>query len=101
LRYQGAHVYGRNPQNIGVAFLGDYSANALNQAQVGSAKALIHALNDAYHIADNAHGGDYVYTHKDLALPVPGRARPVELVGARKQMDEIKSWSRETLPRRR
>ena len=93
LTYEGAHVHGQNPQNIGVAFLGNYSRDPLSDAQVNSAKALISSLNDAYDVAGEADGNPYVFTHKDLAPPSGIYARPVELVGAQQQIDAIKKWS--------
>jgi YD repeat-containing protein len=93
LAFEGAHVSGMNPQNIGIAFLGDYSSDPLTDAQVNSAESLIQALNDAYDVSGNADGEPYIYTHADLAPPDGIHARPVELVGAQQQTDAIKEWS--------
>jgi len=93
LTYEGAHVWGHNPANIGVAFLGDYSSNPLSDAQLNSAKVLVGVLNRTYHIGQNANGQPYIFSHKDLAPSSGEHARPVELVGANQQMDQIKAWS--------
>lgn len=98
LGYEGAHVYGQNPGNIGVAFIGDYSSQPLSDAQMYSAKALIHALNDAYGVYNEARGGQYVFTHRDLAPAMGPHARPTELLGAQRQMNAVKAWSIGTLP---
>lgn len=98
LAYQGAHVYGHNPGNVGVAFIGDYSSQPLSDAQVYAAKSLIHALNDAYGVYSRAGGAQYVFTHRDLAPAMGPHARPTELLGAQRQMDAVKAWSIKTLP---
>jgi hypothetical protein len=93
LSYEGAHVYGQNPANIGVAFLGDYRSKGFSDAQVNSAKTLIRVLNQAYGIGQGAKGQPYIFTHTDLA-PTGRYARPFEFVGkANQQMNQIKAWS--------
>ncbi len=92
LNYEGAHVSGSNPGNIGVAFLGDYSSKGFGDAQVNAAKTLIRVLNHAYGIGQSANGRQYIFTHRELAPA--NDARPEEFVGkADQQMNQIKAWS--------
>lgn len=97
LNYEGAHVRSHNAGNIGVAFLGNYSSQGFNDAQVHSAKTLVRVLNHAYGIGQNANGQQYIFTHKEIARP--DDARPDEFKGkANQQMDQIKSWSQTWSP---
>ncbi|GAC1569912.1 MAG: hypothetical protein NVS3B3_24240 [Aquirhabdus sp.] len=86
LEYRGAHVFGHNDHNIGIAFLGDYSSNPLSKEQVTSAVKLSEGLNNRF---GESHGG--------IAQPLPifthGEFDPKkheELTGAKYQIQFIK-----------
>ncbi len=94
-------MYGRNPRNIGIAFLGDYGSSRLTDPAVNSVKSLIHFLNDTYGVAAAAGGRPYVTTHRELTAGLPRNdihARPDELLGVKDQTDAVEAWSRATLP---
>jgi hypothetical protein len=74
LAYDGAHVSGHNPGNIGIAMLGDYSDRPLTKQQIQSLQALLKDLETKYPI-------DEVKTHGDFD-PV----KADELKGARPQI---------------
>lgn len=74
LAFEGAHVRGHNPGNIGIAMLGDYSDKPLTKEQLESLKALLADLQAKYPI-------DGVKTHGDFD-PV----KADELKGARSQI---------------
>ncbi len=86
LQFEAAHVLGKNPGNIGIAFLGDYSDNPLSKAQVISAEKLIQKLNDVYSINSSGIKSNYIYTHAQFDAN-----RLNELAGAKKQIAEIRA----------
>lgn len=65
LQYVGAHVGGNNRGNIGIAFLGDYSDNALSKEQVTAAVQLIDRLNMhyGYYSSSSTYGPMPIVTH--------------------------------------
>jgi hypothetical protein len=90
LQYEGAHVSNKvvgnkNPGNIGIAFLGDYSNKPLSAAQLKSADALIGRLNNFYAIPSRNPAGDYIHTHAEF-----DPARHSELAGARDQVERLR-----------
>lgn len=48
LKYEGAHVSGKNPGKIGIAFLGDYTLMPNTAKQISSARHLIDQLRARY-----------------------------------------------------
>jgi hypothetical protein len=85
LKYQGAHVSGKNSGNIGIAFLGDYSSNPLSSAQIKSADALITRLNNFYDIPSRNPAGGYIHTHAEF-----DNTRRSELAGAKDQVERLR-----------
>lgn len=86
LRYEAAHVLGKNSGNIGIAFLGEYSKKALSGAQIESARALIKELNFVFNIPSrNANGENYIFTHGQF-----DRAKESELAGANTQIEALR-----------
>ncbi|MFW5966141.1 MAG: N-acetylmuramoyl-L-alanine amidase [Persicimonas sp.] len=69
---QGAHAYGHNVGNIGIALLGDYENNEPHQAQIDAVGKLMRQLADKYGIEVDQ---DTVSGHRDLGSTVcPGQA---------------------------
>ncbi len=61
LTYSGAHVYGQNEGNIGIAILGDYETHELNEKQTTALKNLLDALRERYDVSKAE-----VYGHKEF-----------------------------------
>lgn len=69
LRYQGAHVSGHNPGNIGVMLLGNFERQRPSARQLDSLASTVRAFCSALDIA-----GRRVLGHRDLASTLcPGR----------------------------
>lgn len=69
LSYSGAHVYGHNEGNIGIAILGNYDEHELTEIQINTLRNLIDALREKYDIPKNE-----VFGHKELGkTDCPGK----------------------------
>ncbi len=69
LKYQGAHVYSRNPGNIGIMLLGNFEKQKASNAQKSLLLKLVTELRKFYGI-----GSRRIYGHRDLdATLCPGR----------------------------
>ncbi len=87
LDYVGAHVFGYNRQNVGIAFLGDYSNKPLSENQVQSAIVLIDRLNNSFgnHNYNALYGSLTIFTHGNM-----DNQKRSELAGAQSQIQSIK-----------
>ena len=61
LKYQGAHASGSNPNNLGIALIGDFNKKLPNSMQLASLKALLNNLRTKYKLQSSQ-----VYGHKHL-----------------------------------
>jgi N-acetylmuramoyl-L-alanine amidase len=87
LAYQGAHVRGNNPGNIGIAFLGDFSESEMSVQQMRAGVKIVRRLTSHYNLGSN--GEDFIKTHGEF----DDRKRD-ELKGAKTQMDYLESQAR-------
>ncbi len=87
LDFKGAHVFGFNNKNIGIAFLGDYSNSPLTSNQVNASIVLIDRLNTQYgnHSQNALYGSLTIYSHGNFDMK-----KRDELGGAQSQIQTIK-----------
>jgi len=78
LGYEGAHVAGHNTDNIGIAFLGDYTSRKISGPQLEAYRRLSENLNSKF--APKGHKLP-VYSHGYFS-----KIKDAELRGARKQL---------------
>ena len=70
VNYQGAHVSGANPNNIGVSVIGDFSHKLPNSKQLKSLQSILGYLRKKYQLPATK-----VYGHKHLGKSeCPGAA---------------------------
>lgn len=81
LKYEGAHVSGHNPHNIGIVFLGNFAGKPLSHQQVVSGLLLMADLMQKYHIT-----ADQIFTHGQF-----DEKKHDELEGASTQIASMKS----------
>lgn len=69
IAYQGAHVSGQNPHNIGVMLLGNFEKQSPSQVQFNSLQSTLRYLMARHHVPVSR-----VYTHRELGpTACPGR----------------------------
>jgi len=79
LCYQGAHVRGHNPQNIGVMVLGNFDLQRPTDAQMASVQDTLTKLVHQYRIPMSG-----IYTHQELNITsCPGKALQRNMVALR------------------
>ena len=83
LDYKGAHLFGYNQGNIGIAFLGDFSEKTISSSQFESGLALVGALDNKFNFKRN--GFNYIRTHGEI-----DSKKHSELMGARTEINRIR-----------
>lgn len=91
LSYEPAHTFGHNPGNIGIAFLGDYSGQALSNEARSAGIELMRRIRDEHRMGKG--GEDFISTHAQHSSE-----KKDELKGAMKQIEEIKRQLRRKMP---
>lgn len=86
LEAEGAHVGGKNPGNLGIAIVGDYSSKPMNASQLRALRFLVGVMKRRGVTPNpNATGGidgdGFIFTHGDFTP-----AKHEELAGARHQL---------------
>ncbi|MDG2424171.1 MAG: N-acetylmuramoyl-L-alanine amidase [Phycisphaerales bacterium] len=80
LTYQGAHVRGQNPGNLGIVVLGNYDKQTVNRAQQAALAAFLAAQTRQYRVPVSR-----IHTHQEMAATAcPGRSLQKFMVKARR-----------------
>ncbi|MAT80219.1 MAG: hypothetical protein CMJ29_12855 [Phycisphaerae bacterium] len=80
LSYQGAHVKGQNPGNLGIVVLGNYDKQSVNRAQQVALAAFLSAQSRQYRVPVSR-----IYTHQEMSpTACPGRSLQKYMVQARR-----------------
>ena len=80
LAYQGAHVKGQNPGNLGIVMLGNYDKQTVNRAQQAALAAFLAAQSRKYRVPVSR-----IHTHQEMApTACPGRSLQKFMVQARR-----------------
>jgi N-acetyl-anhydromuramyl-L-alanine amidase AmpD len=80
LTYQGAHVAGQNPGNLGIVLLGNYDKQSINRAQQAALLAFLKSQSTMYGIPEGR-----VRTHQEMApTACPGSSLQRYMVAIRR-----------------
>ena len=80
LNYQGAHVRGQNPGNLGIVVLGNYDKQSVNRAQQAAIATFLSLQARRYRVPVSR-----IHTHQEMAATAcPGRSLQQFMVKARR-----------------